>query len=98
MALGIAKVGRPYPVATIPLSNDRKVGLLEEFWGACADFRYREEMAVSRALGISDRAVRKWKYRESFPRWDIAIDIIEWVKLGKPMTMQQAVRSNRQMM
>jgi hypothetical protein len=82
----------------MPFSNARKVQLLEEFYGVCATFRYPEIMAVSRALGISDRTIRRWKYQESFPRWDIAIDVIEWVRMGKPVEMTPAVPQIRNMM
>lgn len=87
MALGTARGGRPYPVALIPFNNERKVGLLDEFWTTCAAFHYRETMAISRALGVEPRTVERWKYRESFPRWDIAVDVIEWVNQGKPVRM-----------
>jgi len=87
MPLGTSRAGRPCPVAVIPFQNERKVGLLEEFYGVCADFHYREIMAVSRALRVTPRAVESWKYREKFPRWDIAVDVIEWANQGKPVVM-----------
>ena len=87
MALGTSRAGRPYVVAVIPFSNERKVRLLEEFYGACESFHYRETMAVSRALGVEPRTVERWKYKETFPRRDIAEDLIEWVKQGKPIRM-----------
>jgi len=85
MALGTARGGRPCVVAVIPFNNARKVGLLQEFYAVCASFHYPEIMAVSRALRIHYTTVEKWKYRQSFPRWDIAVDVIEWNKNGKPM-------------
>ena len=85
MALGAAKCGRPYAVAEIPFQNERKVGLLEEFYGVCSTFHYLEIMAVSRALGVQPCTVERWKYKTTFPRWDIAVDVIEWVKCGKPI-------------
>ena len=85
MAPGVARCGRPYAVAEIPFQNDRKVGLLEEFYGVCSTFHYLEIMAVSRALGVQPFTVERWKYKMTFPRWDIAIDVIEWVNRGKPI-------------
>lgn len=96
MALGTAKCGRPYAVAEIPFQNERKVGLLEEFYGVCAGFHYREITAVSRALGVETRTVENWKYGLTFPRWETAIDVIEWVKRGKPIrkVLQSETPSN----
>ena len=85
MAVATVGPGRPYSVAEIPFRNARKVALLDEFYRICATFHYPEQMALSRALGVNDRTVRRWRYRESFPRWDIAIDVIEWVNQGKPV-------------
>lgn len=78
--------GRPYYTADIPFTNDIKVQLLERFYAAVSAFKYREVMAVARQLGVHERTVLRWKYRESFPRYDVAIGIIEWVRLGKPVT------------
>jgi len=83
--------GRPHLVATIPFNNQRKVALLDEFYAIVATFRYPEVMAVSRGIGVHPRTVDRWKYRESFPRWDIAMDVIEWYKQGKPVKRQLPV-------
>lgn len=93
MAMATAASGRPRSVAQIPFSNRRKVELLDEFYGACSSFRYPEIMALSRGLGVSANAVERWKYRLSFPRWDIAVDVIEWVKAGKPVRLLPASRA-----
>jgi len=85
MALGSPVAGRPYYEAAIPFQNARKVALLEEFYGVCRTFHVQEIIQVSRGLGINERTVRRWKYAESFPRWDIAIDVIEWTRQGKPL-------------
>ena len=87
MAVATVGRGRPCAVAVIPFSNARKVELLEEFYGVCAAFHYPEIMAISRGLNVSPNAVERWKYKLSFPRWDIAVDIIEWAKRGKPVVM-----------
>lgn len=98
MALGAARAGRPYVVAVIPFNNERKVRLLNEFWGACESFHYRETMAVSRALGVEARTVERWKYKETFPRRDIAEDIIEWVRQGKPVRVVSPSKSPADML
>lgn len=78
--------GRPYYTADIPFTNDAKVQLLEQFYAAVSAFKYREVMAVARQLRVHERTVLRWKYRESFPRYDTAMAIIDWVRQGKPMT------------
>ena len=83
--------GRPHLVAIIPFNNQRKVQLLDEFYAIVSTFRYPEVMAVSRGLDVHPRTVDRWKYRESFPRWDIALDVIEWHKQGKPVRRQVPV-------
>jgi len=77
MVMTTARIGRPYFVAKINFKNDRELGLRDEFYKVCATFHYREIMALSRALQISDRTVRAWKYKETFPRWDIALAVID---------------------
>jgi hypothetical protein len=94
MVMATARTGRPCVVADIPFQNQRKVQLLEEFYAACSTFRYRETMALSRALGVQPSTVENWKYQLTFPRWDIAVDIIEWVKMGKPVTKRPAGSTN----
>jgi hypothetical protein len=98
MAVATVGAGRPYSVAEIPFQNARKVALLDEFYRICATFHYPEQMALSRALGVTDRTVRRWRYRESFPRWDIAIDVIEWVNQGKPIRKEHPSQSSGDML
>jgi len=85
MAISCSRAGRPRVVAVIDFSKDSELAFWDEFYGACADFRYAEIMGLSRAFGVSLRTVEKWKYRESFPRKGIAQQIIDWVNQGKPM-------------
>jgi len=89
MTIGINKRGRPYFVADIPFENDTKMQLLDEFYRVCSKFDYRDMVALSRTLSVSDRTIRRWKYKETFPRWDIAVDVIDWYKRGKPMNLVQ---------
>jgi hypothetical protein len=63
MAILGARTGRPCFVADIPFDNDRKLELLDEFYKVCNTFHYRDMMAVSRAFNISDRTIRRWKYK-----------------------------------
>lgn len=87
MAIGIERRGRPYYVADIPFDNDPKMRLLNDFYKVTAKFHYREIMALSWCLHVNPSTVEKWKYRLTFPRWDIAVDVIAWAKRGKPMNL-----------
>ena len=98
MTVATVGPGRPCPVAEIPFCNERKTKLLEEFYAVCSTFRYRETVALSRALGVQTRTIENWKYQQSFPRWDIAVDVIEWVKMGKPCKMMPAGSARQVMM
>jgi len=77
--------GRPYYRADIPFRNETKVQFLDEFYGAIAKLTYREVMALSRTLSVHPSTIYNWKYRLSFPKYHIAIDIIQWSKRGKPL-------------
>ena len=87
MVLGLNGRGRPYFVADIPFDNHKRLRLLDQFYKATAQFRYRDIMALSRAFSVHPGTVENWKYRLTFPRWDIALDVIDWVKRGKPMDL-----------
>ena len=78
------KDGRPGLVAVVPFRNSRKMALLNEFYETCAAFRYPDIVALSRAFRMQPRTIENWKYKVTFPRWDIAVDVIEWVRAGKP--------------
>ena len=98
MTLPIETRGRPFFVATIPFQNQRTLELLDEFYAIVSTFRYREVMAVSRALNVSSRTIERWKYRETFPRWDTAIAVIEWHKQGRPVQRRLQRQSRRNLM
>jgi len=89
MAVGYSKAGRPCFVAEIDLSNDRELALRDAFYKACAGLRYRDIMALSRALNVAPITVETWKYSLRFPRRDIAYQVIDWVNAGKPMTKRR---------
>lgn len=81
--------GRPYFMAQLPPAGlgDR---FYTGFYMACRTFKYRDTVALARALGINPRTIDKWKYGLGFPR-DVrtAFQIIKWVIEGKPMETMQ---------
>ena len=89
MAVSCSKAGRPRFVAEINFNNDLQLAFRDEFHSVCSDFRYREIAAVSRACGVDIRTVKNWKYGMTFPQKDIAQQIIDWVKAGKPMRQER---------
>ena len=79
------KSGRPYYVANIPFNNDRKMAFMDRFYKITATFHYREIMALAHAFNVSPVTIQNWKYKTTFPRWEIAYDVIDWYRRGKPM-------------
>jgi transcriptional regulator with XRE-family HTH domain len=77
--------GRRPGVATIDYTNDATVELRRQFYEACAGLRYGERAALARGLGVSRSTVDKWKCKVSFPKYAIVMQVIAWVKNGKPM-------------
>ena len=86
MAVGFIKGGRPYFVAELDYANDRELALTSEFFKVCSRFHYQETMQLSRALGVHERTVMSWKYKERFPSYHTALLVIDWVNRGKPVT------------
>ena len=84
MITGKKAPGRPVYVADIPFENDRQMVLLDEFHSIAKRLHYRDIVALARAFGMTERIVYAWHYGELFPRYDVMIDVIEWVKRGKP--------------
>ena len=89
MAVACSRAGRPCFVADIDLSNDKEMVLRDAFHNACSDLRYRDIMALSRALKVAPITVETWKYSLRFPRRDIAQQVIDWVEAGKPMKQRR---------
>jgi len=85
MAIAITKSGRPAFFAELNFANDGELELRDRFYNICSSFRYREIMALSRALGVAPFTVERWKYKMTFPSWYVALQVIDWVKRGKPM-------------
>lgn len=89
MAVTYSKAGRPCFVADIDFSNDRELALRDAFHKVCSKFCYRDIMAISRAMNVTPNTVETWKYGLYFPRRDIAQQIIDWDKAGKPMKQRR---------
>lgn len=85
MAVMCSRAGRPCFVAVMGSVKDKQLAFWDEFLAVCSGFHYREIVAVSRACGLSIRAVESWKYGQRFPNKDRAQEVIDWVKAGKPM-------------
>lgn len=86
MAVICSRAGRPCFVADMKVTTkDKRLAFWDEFLDVCSGFHYREIVAVSRACGLSARAVESWKYGQRFPDKDRAQEVIDWVKAGKPM-------------
>jgi hypothetical protein len=89
MAVSCSRAGRPRWVAVLGSNRDKRLAFWDEFVNACSGFRYREIVAVSRACGLSTRAVENWKYGTYFPDKERAEEVLDWVRAGKPMEQQR---------
>jgi len=81
----VDKRGRPYFVASIPFVNVRKVAFMHDFYNATATLSYREMMALARKFNLTFTTIWNWRHGSTFPKWDIAIDVIDWCGRGKPL-------------
>ena len=85
MIIGSKAPGRPYYVADMPFRFNDAASLYQEFAKAAKSFNYRDVVALSRALNMTERTIYAWRYNERYPRrFSIMLDIIEWYKQGKP--------------
>jgi len=98
MPLPVETRGRPFYVADIPFDVTTRIQLMTEFYQVTARFKYRDIAALARCLGVHTSTIEKWKYRVSFPRADIAMDVIAWVQRGKPMTLTYQRQKRRPLM
>jgi hypothetical protein len=88
MGSTIVRAGRPHVVARLKPQADMELHLRTAFQEATAPFAYREVMALSRALDVTPHTVYNWKYGIKFPRFNIAMLVIEWVKEGAPTDLE----------
>ena len=94
MAWTKAGPGRPYPMADIPFRLVSDSSIRGEFYDVCRTFHYNDIVAISRALRVTERTVWGWKYQEKFPKYyEMAIDVVDWVKRGKPIVMMSPPQS-----
>ena len=96
--LALTKRGRPHFVAQLSLETDSELKLRDKFYRICATLRYREVMALSRALGVHPRTVEAWKYKEKMPRWYTAMQVIDWDKRHRPLKLESPWRSAADML
>ena len=86
MGIGTNGRGRPRYVADIDLTDGATLFYYDKFYEACRTLCYRDCVALSRAFGISLRAVYAWRHTRNFPRHiGTALKVIDWVREGKPM-------------
>ena len=89
MIIGRKAPGRPVYIADIEFNVSRSTQFYDDFRKAAKKLCYRDIVALSRYFRISERSIYAWHYGEHFPRrWDIMMDVIEWVGNGKPMRKQ----------
>ena len=72
------------------LTNRQSLGsIIDDMWNdfhkICSTFHYRDVVALSRALGLSDKTISGWKYCRSKPALPMVLSVIKWGNQGKPM-------------
>ena len=68
----------------VTASHDRRLEFYDAFYSVCGTFHYREIAGWARFLGVHTFTVERWKYAMTFPRDDIAQQIIDWDRDGRP--------------
>lgn len=86
--------GRPRLVAQTT-SKDLVLPYYDNFYDACEKLRYRDIMALSRALNVHSRTVEAWKYREKKPSFRKMLEVMDWIQAGKPMELQPSSQEAR---
>jgi len=86
--VSLTRLGRPRFVAQLG-DTDLAQSYYDDFYNACATLRYRDIMALSRALNVHTRTIESWKYNEKRPDFSIMLEVIDWTKQGKPMFTEQ---------
>lgn len=86
--------GRPRFVAQTS-SKDLVLPYYDSFYNACETLKYREIMALSRALGVHSRTVEAWKYKEKRPGFKRMLEVLAWIEAGKPMELQPSSQEAR---
>lgn len=81
--------GRPRYVAQLEM-KDPVAPYYDSFYNACETLRYRDIMALSRALHVHSRTVEAWKYREKRPGFRKLMEVLAWIEAGKPMRLDQS--------
>jgi len=75
--------GRPFRVAVIPIANNARIRLLDEFKRVMRTVTYREVTALAVAFGRHRNTVNKWRYGLQFPDAYTMLDTIEWHTKGR---------------
>ena len=98
MPLSVETRGRPFYVANIPALSRTSLRIYDEFFKVMRSISYREIAALARSLGMAHGSVSNWKYCGYTPRLDVCVDIIDWYKAGRPMTLTYQRQKRRQLM
>jgi len=100
MAIGLAiqRRGRPYFVPKVSGAYDTRLRFQDKFYGVCSTFHYREIAGWARFLGCHTFTVERWKYGMAFPKDDVAQQIIDWDRDGRPWEKVEAWESSSKML
>ena len=87
------RAGRPYWLAELP-DETLSMQIREAFYAIIDTLSYRQFMGLGRALFINPESIRThYKTRKRFPGIEVAQRVIEWDKLGRPLTTRKTEES-----
>jgi len=78
------RTGRPIMAADIPFDNTKQIELLRDFVAALRSLSYKETTGLAYTLGVQRHTVERWKYLVRTPDPFTMMDVIDWVRRGKP--------------
>lgn len=76
--------GRPIQAAAIPFNSDTKMRVLQDFNDAMKSLTWREVTGLAFTLSRHRNTVERWKYGRQTPDALTMLDVIAWVREGKP--------------
>ena len=76
--------GRPIQAAVIPFDGTAKLRVLQDFNAAIKALSWREVSGLAYTLNRHRDTVARWKYGHQTPSAWTMLEVIDWVRQGKP--------------
>ena len=76
--------GRPIQAAIIPFDSTAKLRVLQDFNTAIKALTWQEVTGLAYTLNRHRDTVARWKYGNQVPNAWTMLEVIDWVRQGKP--------------